>query len=93
MITNYDDKFFLFGGIDASNKALIVMYHSIDYGISWSLIDSMVVLPTDYAARGFSSIIVDKENFVNIIGGKHSTGTNDLNLLWRGRIYRMIPKE
>jgi len=24
------------------------MYQSIDYGISWSLIDSMVVLPTDY---------------------------------------------
>lgn len=93
MITNYDDKFFLIGGIDASNKALKDMYQSIDYGISWSLIDSMVVLPTDYAARGFSSIIVDKENFVNIFGGKISTGSNDLNQLWRGRINRLIPKE
>lgn len=93
MITNYDDKFFLIGGIDASNKALKDMYQSIDYGISWSLIDSMVVLPTDYAARGFSSIIVDKENFVNIFGGKTSTGSNDLNQLWRGRINRLIPKE
>jgi hypothetical protein len=51
------------------------------------------VLPTDYAARGFSSIIVDKENFVNIFGGKTSTGSNDLNQLWRGRINRLIPKE
>ena len=47
----------------------------------------------DYAARGFSSIIVDKENFVNIFGGKISTGSNDLNQLWRGRINRLIPKE
>ncbi|MDD2953464.1 MAG: DUF6242 domain-containing protein [Parabacteroides sp.] len=93
MIAHYDDRFFLIGGIDASNKALKDMYQSIDYGISWSLIDSMVVLPTGYAARGFSSIIVDKENFVNIFGGKTSTGSNDLNQLWRGRINRLIPKE
>lgn len=93
MIANYDNKIFLIGGIDASNKALKDMYQSIDYGISWSLIDSMVVLPADYAARGFSSIIVDKENFVNIFGGKTSTGSNDLNQLWRGRINRLIPKE
>ncbi len=93
MIAKYDDKFFLIGGIDASNKALKDMYQSIDCGISWSLINSMVVLPTDYAARGFSSIFVDKENFVNIFGGKTGAGSNDLNQLWRGRINRLIPKE
>ena len=93
MITNYDDKFFLIGGIDASNKALKDMYQSIDYGISWSLIDSMVVLPNRLCGERLSSIIVDKENFVNIFGGKISTGSNDLNQLWRGRINRLIPKE
>ncbi len=93
VIKKASDKFFLIGGVDASNKALKDMYQSIDHGISWSLIDSMMVLPTDYAARGFSSILVDKENFVNIFGGKSSTGSNDLNQLWRGRINRLIPKE
>lgn len=93
MVANYDNKFFLIGGIDASNKALKDIYQSIDYGISWSVVDSMVVLPADYVARGFSSIIVDEENFVNIFGGKTSAGSNDLNQLWRGRINRLIPKE
>lgn len=93
MVVPYDDKLFLIGGFDASNKALKDMYQSIDYGISWSLADSMVVLPADYEARGFSSILVDKENFVNIFGGKSSDGSNDLNQLWRGRINRLIPKE
>lgn len=93
MVANYDDKFFLIGGVDASNKALKDIYQSIDYGITWSLVDSMVVLPPDYAARGFSSITVDQQNFVNIFGGKTGTGSNELNQLWRGRINRLIPKE
>lgn len=93
MITNYDNKFFLIGGVDASNKALKDMYQSIDHGISWSLIDTLMVLPADYVARGFSSIHVDQENYVNIFGGKSGTASNDLNQLWRGRINRLIPKE
>ena len=93
MVAYYDDKFFLIGGIDASNKALKDVYQSIDYGITWSLQDSMVVLPADYEARGYSSIIVDEENFVNLFGGRTSVDANDLNQLWRGRINRLLPKE
>ena len=93
MVANYDDKLFLIGGIDASGKALKDIYQSFDNGITWALQDTMVVLPADYQARAFSSIIVDEENFVNLFGGKTSADANDLNQLWRGRINRLVPAE
>lgn len=93
MLANYDEKFFMIGGFDASGKALKDIHLSIDNGITWSPVDTMVVLPPDYEARGFSSIAVDKQNFVNIFGGKTSPGANELNQLWRGRISRLVPKE
>lgn len=93
MMANYADKFFLIGGLDASGKGLKDIYNSIDNGITWSKVDTMVVLPADYVGRGFSSIVVDKQNFVNIFGGKTAPGSNELNQLWRGRINRLVPKQ
>ena len=93
IVFSYDEKMFLLGGVDGSDKALKDIYQSIDYGVNWSLADSMLILPPDYAARGFSSVQVDKENYVNIFGGKTNAKANDLNQLWRGRINRLIPKE
>lgn len=92
MLAGYDEKFFMIGGLDASGKALKDIHTSIDNGITWSLMDTMVVLPSDYEARGFSSITVDKQNYVNIFGGKTSPGSDELNQLWRGRINRLVPK-
>lgn len=43
--------------------------------------------------EGFSSVWVDKENFVNLFGGKTKRDANDMNQLWRGRINRLIPKK
>ncbi len=93
MLTSYDDQFFLIGGMDASNKAQKDIYRSKDHGITWALVDTMMFLPNDFEARAFSSIAVDKENYVNLFGGKSSANANDLNQLWRGRINRLIPKE
>lgn len=93
MLINYDEKFMLIGGVDESNKALKDMYQSIDYGINWTKIDTLVTLPSNYAARGFSSVVVDDDNNVNIFGGKVNASSNDMNDLWRGRINRLIPKK
>lgn len=93
MVAYYDDKIYLIGGVDAANQGLKDIYQSIDRGVSWSLQDSLVTLPADYAGRGFSSIVVDGENRVNLFGGKTSRTGSDLNELWRGRIFRLVPKE
>ena len=93
MMTRYDDQLILMGGLDADQQGLKDIYHSIDFGLNWTLADSTLVLPEVYEGRGFSSVWVDKENFVNLFGGKTKLDANDMNQLWRGRINRLIPKE
>lgn len=92
-VAAYDDKFYAFGGIDASNKAHNEIYRSKDNGVSWAVTDSLVQMPADFKARGYSSVIVDKDNYMLLFGGKETTGTSDLNDLWRGRINRLGFKE
>lgn len=46
-------------------------------------------LPEEYVARGFSSVVVDKDNYMLLFGGKADKNTNVLNELWRGRINRL----
>ncbi|SEF58636.1 DUF6242 domain-containing protein [Parabacteroides chinchillae] len=89
MLSRYDDKFFLIGGIDAAGKPSKTIYNSIDNGVTWSEIDSMVVLPESYKARGFSSVLVDKEKYMLIFGGKTSNNSKVLDEIWRGRINRL----
>lgn len=89
MVTPYDDRLFLIGGLDASGKALKDIYTSTDYGVTWVLSDSLVVMPADYTARGFASVQVDKEQFMFFFGGKIAPGANELNQIWRGRINRL----
>ena len=89
MVTPYDDKLFLIGGMDASGKVYKDMYTSTDYGVTWSKSDTLVVMPTDYAARAFSSVQVDKDNFMFIFGGKTAKNTNEQQQVWRGRINRL----
>ena len=93
MMTRYDDQLLLIGGLDADQQGLKDVYSSIDFGLNWTLVDSVLVLPEAYEGRGFSSVWVDKENFINLMGGKTKRDANDLNQLWRGRINRLIPKE
>lgn len=88
MLVPYDDRFFLIGGIGADGKANKDIYQSSDYGINWAA-DTTHVLPSEYEARGFSSAIVDKEQYILLFGGKTTTNSNELNQLWRGRINRL----
>lgn len=89
MLTKYDDKYFLIGGLAEDGSGLKDIYTSIDYGVTWSLQDSLVVLPDTYAARGFSSVQVDKDQYMLIFAGKTGQNTNELNEVWRGRINRL----
>ena len=93
MMTRYDDQLLLIGGVDADQQGLKDMYSSIDFGLNWTLVDSTLILPEAYEGRGFSSVWVDKQHFVNLFGGKTKRDANDMNQLWRGRINRLIPKE
>jgi hypothetical protein len=46
-------------------------------------------LDDDYLARGFSSVIIDKNNYMLLFGGKAKKDTHVMNELWRGRINRL----
>ena len=89
MLSAYDDKFCMVGGIDEVNKAHKDIYFSIDGGVSWTLSDTLTVMPVDYKARGFASVQVDKEKYMLIFGGKENTNANELDQIWRGRINRL----
>ncbi len=89
MLTKYDDKFCLLGGITEDNKASKEIYFSNDYGVTWQLSDTLVVFPEAYKGRGFSSVIVDTDNYMLLFGGKTATNTKPLDELWRGRINRL----
>ncbi|MDR1675931.1 MAG: exo-alpha-sialidase, partial [Tannerella sp.] len=60
-----------------------------DRGITWNLADTLIVLPEDYRARGYASVLVDEEQFLLLFGGKERNGANMLEELWRGRINRL----
>lgn len=91
--TRYDDQLFLIGGLDADQQGLKDIYSSIDFGLNWTLVDTMLVLPEEFEGRGFFSAWPDQQNFLNLFGGKTKRDADDLNQLWRGRINRLIPKE
>ena len=89
MVTHYDDKMFLIGGINTSNTAERDIYYSKDRGISWALTDSLMYFPESFRARGYASVIVDKDNFLHLFGGKENNSANILDELWSGRINRL----
>lgn len=85
----YDNQYYLIGGLDESGKPLKDIYRSSDHGVTWEYVDEMVVLPEEYQARGYASLIVDADNFMTIIGGKSSASGQILTKNWRGRINRL----
>ncbi len=88
-MTYYDNMIYLIGGIDEKGVPQKDIYRSLDYGVTWNLADSLIVLPEKYQARGFASILVDKDKFMLIFGGKKAEEQRDLNDVWRGRINRL----
>lgn len=89
VLTEYDNKFFLIGGIDASGKGSSDIYLSKDKGISWAKSDSLVMMPKNFEGRGYASVHVDGQNFMYLFGGKGATVSNVLDQIWRGRINRL----
>ncbi len=89
MLTFYDDKFFLTGGIDALGNGMKDIYLSKDYGITWAKEDSLLIFPKEYKARGYGTIHVDDNNYMLIFGGKTSKNAKALDEIWRGRINRL----
>lgn len=88
-IALYDSTFFIVGGFDEKGQALKDIYRSKDNGITWVLSDSVVVMPNDYKARAYTSMIVDEADNMHLFGGKEAKGKNDLEELWIGRINRL----
>ena len=89
MVTHYDDKMFLIGGINESNMAEKEIFYSQDRGITWALADSLMYFPESFRARGYASVMVDKNNFLHLFGGKENNNANILDELWSGRINRL----
>jgi len=86
-IAFYDDSLYLVGGIDASGTPLNEIYTSRDNGITWRLTE--YTMSEDYSARGFTSLIIDKDNYMLLFGGKANKNSKAFNHLWRGRINRL----
>ena len=90
MLTRYDKNLFLIGGINAFNEAKKDIYISQDNGFNWSMApDTLIVLPKTYKARGHASVLIDKDNFLLLFGGKENNSANVLDELWSGRINRL----
>jgi len=89
MVTAYDDKIWMIGGLNGDGNGLKDIYQTIDKGVTWSLLDTLVTLPDNYKGRGFSSLVVDDEKFITIFGGKTSASGNNEQEIWRGRINRL----
>ncbi|MDR1780770.1 MAG: DUF6242 domain-containing protein [Tannerella sp.] len=89
MLTVYDDKLYLIGGIDASNQGLKDMYTSTDHGVTWAVADSLTFLPEAFTGRGYSSAVVNEDKFLLLFGGKENRLTYMNDELWRGRINRL----
>ncbi|MCD7975792.1 MAG: hypothetical protein LUG51_01055 [Tannerellaceae bacterium] len=62
---------------------------SKDDGVVWSLSDTLVVFSPEYPARGYSSLVVDKDQTMLIFGGKTSEQSDILDEIWQGRINRL----
>lgn len=69
----------MLSGINEAGKASSDIYLSRDGGVNWSLSDTLVVMPQEFKARGFSSIYVDKDNYMYLFGGKETNSSNVLN--------------
>jgi hypothetical protein len=89
MIKEYDGKMYMVGGIDAAGNVSKAIYETVDRGVTWTKVNALIILPDIYRGRGFGSIIVDKDQYLTIIGGKISYRGNVMQEIWRGRINRL----
>lgn len=88
-LTAYDDHFYFFGGIGASDNAKKDIYRSGNKGVTWEQVDTLIVFPDAYKARGYASVLVDTDSYILLFGGRERNAANMLNELWSGRINRL----
>jgi hypothetical protein len=89
MLTFYDDRFYLVGGVNAEGRAVKDIHVSLDNGTTWTPADSLKAFPQEYTPRGYASIEVDANQYMLIFGGKTSGDAKPLDELWRGCINRL----
>lgn len=92
-VASYDNQIYLIGGFNASKAASRRIYRSANRGLSWTLVDKLIVLPETFQPRGYASLLVDKNNYMLLFGGKEKHDRAVLDELWRGRINRLGFKE
>lgn len=82
----YNNRFFMFGGIDADNDfGESPMLESVDEGMHWNIPDSAHnQLPSSYQVRTKQSVVVDENNRIFIGGGQSRTET--FSDFYRGRL-------
>lgn len=90
MLTPYDNRFYLIGGMDTYGNAMKDIYTSCDYGITWARIDSMKIMPSTYNARAYASVQVNKDRTLFLFGGKTENDGTCLNQIWSGSIPRFV---
>jgi hypothetical protein len=89
MLTFYDDRFYLVGGVNAEGQAVKDIHVSLDNGTTWTPADSLKAFPEEYTPRGYASVEVDANQYMLIFGGKTSDEAKPLDELWRGCINRL----
>ena len=87
-VISYDKKLLLYGTENNIGSSLKNHFkQSIDEGLTWQTPDSASnVLPVNYPARTYQSVVVDQSNRIYIVGGK--SGSTVLSDVWTGKLNR-----
>ena len=88
-VVQYGGGLMLIGGKNDSGTLTDKQWVSPDYGLSWKEADDKAKLPDLFVARFGQSIIVDKDNYIYLIGGQ--TSSTFLKDVWKGRKNSAIP--
>lgn len=85
----YEDRFYLLNGQYENGDFNKEVYYSIDGGVTWNLSATKHFLPEkEYTFRTKASVLIGKNNFIYILGGKNNNLV--LNDIWKGRVNRLI---
>lgn len=85
-VIDYNHSLLMFGGIDKDMHFLgDTILVSEDEGFTWHNVDTLKNrLPMTYGSRQKQTVVVDKDNFIYVIGGQ--TQTECHSDIYRGRL-------
>ena len=84
-VFRYDDRLFMMNGRTGSVYENEV-YVSRDEGFTWQNMSEKYSFPEAYKGRAYSSVCVDRDNYIYVFGGENSSDV--LTDIWRGRLNR-----